>query len=110
VSDLVQGREYRQHQNAIKNGTVRANLEIHCTFVVSPQLYSDCSLIASGNFYAIQIRVIGLYSAQVAPTDKSCTNLLQDSEKFRRPCMHIEMYMKRDRKDICYWYFWYIVI
>jgi len=24
--------------------------------------------------------------------------------------MHIEMYMKRDRKDIWYWYFWYIWI
>jgi hypothetical protein len=35
VSDLLEGYEYRQHQNVIKNGTVRANLELLCTFAVS---------------------------------------------------------------------------
>lgn len=60
---MVQGQEYRQHQNVIKNGIVRPNLELLSTFVVSLLDYTDCSLIASGNFYTIQIRVMGLYFA-----------------------------------------------
>jgi hypothetical protein len=48
---LVQGHEYRQHQNVIKNGTLRRNLELLFTFVVSFLVYTDCSLISSGDFY-----------------------------------------------------------
>lgn len=74
MSDLVQGHEYRQHQNVIKNRTVRAGLELLCTFVVSLLLYTDCSLIESGNFYTIQIGVIGLYLIAVQTSCKTARN------------------------------------